>query len=115
MLRRVVLIACTGALVAATAAFARPAASPPSGLYGCVIGSDSIYAGDLRILDGSHYRLNQSKVGVFVSRGHRLTFPSGVFAKLVKGRWYRTTEGRFEIALTSLKSGFTSEYCTQEK
>jgi hypothetical protein len=113
--RGVLLLAWLAALTTAAGAFARPAASPPAGRYGCVIGSDAIYAGDLYILDGSHYRLNKSKVGVYVSKGGRLTFPSGGLHKLVKGRWYRTTERRYEIALTSLKSGFESEYCTQEK
>src|SRR5690348_12722497 len=111
MTRRLVFLTCCAlALVAASLASAREVASPPSGKYGCAIGSDSIYAGDLFILDGTHYRLNKSKVGVYVSRGQKLTFPSGVFAKLVTGRWYRTTSGRYEIALRSLKSGFESEY-----
>jgi hypothetical protein len=116
MRRGVFLCCCALALAVAAGALGRAEASPPKGKYGCVIGSDSLYAGDLYILDASHYRLNKSKVGAYVSKGQKLTFPSGVFHNLVSGRWYKTNyHGRYEIALRSLKSGFESEYCTQEK
>ena len=98
-------------------AFAAPAmaSGPPTGKYGCVIGSESQFAGDLHVLSGHRYRLNKSKVGHFrVRAGHKLTFPSGVWHKLFKGRWLKTTDGTWEIALTSLSSGFETEYCDKE-
>lgn len=100
-----------------TLAIVAPAAAsgPPVGKYGCVIGSNAQYAGDLHVLSGHRYRLNKSKIGRFrVKAGHKLTFPSGVWHKLFKGRWLKTTEGRYEIALTSLSSGFETEYCDKE-
>jgi len=102
-------------VVLLTSALAAPAlaSGPPRGKYGCTIGSG--YAGDLRILSNHRYRLNKSKIGRFrVRAGHKLTFPSGVWHKLFKGRWYKTTDGKWEIALTSLESGFESSYCDKE-
>ena len=107
--------ALLAALVAA-ALLAVPAlaAAPPTGKYGCSIGSSAQYAGDLHILSNHRYRLNKSKVGRFKVNGKKLTFPSGVWHKLFKGRWYRTTDGVVEIALTSLESGYETEYCDKE-
>ena len=111
MRRGVCLIVAVFGLAAAAGASATP---PPVGKYGCTIGADSLYAGDLQIIDGSHYRLNKSKVGTFVSAGKKLTFTSGVWKGLLKGTWMITTEHRPQLALTELKNGFTSEYCVKE-
>jgi hypothetical protein len=112
MIRSSLVLAVALTLVCALAAPAM-ASGPPRGKYGCTIGSG--YAGDLRILSNHRYRLNRSKIGRFrVRPGHKLTFPSGVWHKLFKGRWYKTSNGTWEIALTSLESGFESSYCDKE-
>jgi hypothetical protein len=112
MLRSGVALVLALVLVCALASPAI-ASGPPLGKYGCTIGSG--YAGDLRILSNHRYRLNKSKIGRFrVRSGHKLTFPSGVWHKLFKGRWYKSSTGTWEIALTSLASGYESSYCDKE-
>jgi hypothetical protein len=101
-------IAVLAACVFTAAAVAAP---PPKGSYGCSIGSSMQYAGQLFVLDGSHYRINKGKISTFVSKGAKLTFPSGPFHGSFKGRWFVDSSGRAEVALTSLSSGFETEYC----
>lgn len=102
------------ALVAASAAWATANHPPPRGKYGCALGAGGEYAGDAYILDGKHYRLNKSKVGVFVTHGRKLTFTSGVWHGLFRGTWIVDSAHRPQIALTEFGSGFTSEYCERE-
>ena len=104
-------IALVTALAVAGSALAAASASPPKGKYGCVIGSGGEYAGELYILDASHYRLNKSAIGVYVAKGKTLTFPSGVFHGSFRGRWYINTAHRAQIGLTSFGSGIETEYC----
>jgi hypothetical protein len=104
-------------VVLSTCALAAPAlaSGPPTGKYGCAIGSGGQYAGDLRVLSSHRYRLNRSKIGRFIVHpGRKLTFPTGVWHKLFKGRWYKTSDGKWEVALTSLASGFETQYCDKE-
>ena len=114
-MRRAILGIALLALVAASAAWAVVNHPPPTGKYGCALGPGGEYAGDAYILDGKHYRLNKSKVGVFVTHGRKLTFTSGVWHGLFKGSWIIDTQHRPQIALTELSSGFTVEYCEREK
>ena len=112
MIRSGIVLTLAVALVFALATPAL-ASGPPLGKYGCTIGSG--YAGNLRILSNHRYRLNRSKIGRFrVRAGRKLTFPSGVWHGLFKGRWYKTSDGKWEIALTSLESGYESSYCDKE-
>ncbi|HEX8084175.1 MAG TPA: hypothetical protein VF529_07775 [Solirubrobacteraceae bacterium] len=97
----------------ATSAPAASAAAPPKGKYGCTVGG--IFGGNLFILSKNRYRVDKSKVGKFRSKGKKLTFPSGVYKGLYRGRWYKTNGGGVEIALRSLESGFESTYCDLEK
>ena len=106
----------SAALVAALLipAGAAEAAGPPVGKYGCSI-SGSGFAGNLRILSGQRYKLNRSKVGRFkVKPGRKLVFPSGIWKGLFRGKYYKTSSGTWEIALTSIESGFESQYCDKE-
>lgn len=119
-----------GALLAAAAlllAFS-PAASaklPPSGKYGCIIDSPSIYEpdqylGDLKI-KGNEYRINKSQWGKLVDKGnHKIKFKTGAWKGLFRGFWERVDSvlepGKkiTEIELTEIESGFESSYCTKE-
>jgi len=114
-MRRAFLGIALCALVLASAAWAVANHPPPTGKYGCALGPGGEYAGDAYILDGKHYRLNKSKVGVFVTHGRKLTFTSGVWHGLFNGTWIVDTAHRPQIALTELSSGFTVEYCEREK
>ena len=107
MLRLSVIAAIVACLTAGSAL----AASPPKGSYGCAIGSGGEYAGQLIILDGSHYRINKGKIATFVASGKKLTFPSGPFHGYFRGRWYINSAHRAQIGLTSLGSGIETEYC----
>jgi hypothetical protein len=111
-MKRLILLAALAATLAGTAT--AQAAGPPKGKYGCTIGG-SQYAGDLKILSGNRYKLNKSKVGKFrVLPGKKLRFPSGIWKGLFRGRFYKTDSGVWEIALTSIDSGFESQYCDKE-
>jgi hypothetical protein len=113
-LRRVVLLLAISALVLASGAWAIANHPPPKGKYGCALGPGGEYAGDAYILDGSHYRLNKSKVGVFITHGRSLTFKTGVWHGLFRGKWMVDSAHRPQIALTELSNGFTAEYCERE-
>ena len=115
MTKRLIVIAGAAAALSLGAGVTADAAGgPPIGKYGCSI-SGSGFAGNLRILSGHRYKLNKSKVGRFkVKPGRKLTFPSGVWKGLFRGRYYKTSDGTWEIALTSIESGFESQYCDKE-
>ncbi|GAC1526294.1 MAG: hypothetical protein NVS2B6_13750 [Thermoleophilaceae bacterium] len=105
-----ILAACLLVLALVPAALAGP---PPKGKYGCTIPATG-FAGNLLILDRSHYRLDNSKKGLYVSQGKSLKFKSGAFHGVVRGRWSFKSGHRAEIALTSLRSGVEQEYCDKE-
>jgi hypothetical protein len=113
--RAVAALAATSALIGSIAAPA-VAASPPRGVYGCTIGGG--YAGDLHVIDSSHYRINNGRRGRYRASGHRINFVTGDWAGLFKsGRWYRarTTGGRMgvEIAMRD-KAGYENTYCDRQ-
>ena len=115
---RIRLLAVTILVVATCAIQVAPAsaAGPPRGKYGCVIGDNSIFAGNLFILANNRYRVDSSKVGRYRNRpGRRMRFPSGAYKGLYRGRWHRTDNGGVEIELTSIESGRTLTYCNLEK
>ena len=114
MTKRLTVIAAVCAALFLGATATADASGPPKGKYGCSI-SGSGFAGNLRILSNHRYKLNSSKVGRFrVKPGRKLTFPSGVWKGLFRGRYYKTDDGTWEIALTSIESGFESQYCDKE-
>jgi hypothetical protein len=111
-------VTCAVAAIAiplTAAAAPAEAKSPPRGKYGCTI-SGSQFAGNLFILANNRYRVNRSKRGRYRNLpGNKMRFPTGVYKGLYRGFWHRTDDGRVEIELTSIESGFTSTYCILEK
>jgi hypothetical protein len=99
-------------LVVSAGAFARGLGAPPAGRYACTVASNAGVAGNLRIVDGSHYRMNTSKVGVYAVKGRNLTFPSGIFHGVFKARWSVSRTKRAEIVFTSLRNGLVTEKCS---
>ena len=107
-----VLVVAIGAVSAAPAV----AGPPPRGKYGCIIGDNAIFAGNLFILANNRYRVDSSKAGRYRNlAGRRMRFRSGAYKGLYRGRWHRTDNGGVEIELTSIESGRTLTYCTLEK
>jgi hypothetical protein len=96
-------------LVAALAAVPAQAAAPPRGTYECVIGANSILFGNLVIKGAGKYAHRGTK-GTFTSSGKKLRFKGGDL-KGMRGRWYRTTDGKVEIALRNPRDDFESIYC----
>jgi hypothetical protein len=106
----------TIAAVAATAALgfsAAPAAAqaPPTGKYDCVIGSSSTLFGTLTIKSGSRFSHRGTR-GRFTHSGKKLRFRGGTLDRM-RGRWYRSSSGRYEIALRNPRDDFESIYCTR--
>ncbi|MDP8911442.1 MAG: hypothetical protein M3M94_05190 [Actinomycetota bacterium] len=113
----VTVLACVlAALVPATAS----AKAPPRGKYDCVI-SGNILFGTIVIRSGARYTHRGTRGRFTHGRARRdarlgtvypLRFRGGTLNNM-KGRWYRTTSGRFEIALRNPRSNFESIYCTR--
>jgi uncharacterized low-complexity protein len=112
----------TTCVVTAAMLFVLPASasakSPPKGKYECVISGS--YFGEVVIKSSSKYRRN-GKTGSYKAgankikfkegfSGYRLTFKTGGF-KGFKGRWHKTTDGKYEIALKNPINNFESIYC----
>ncbi|HEX2086279.1 MAG TPA: hypothetical protein VHF89_11395 [Solirubrobacteraceae bacterium] len=113
---RPLLVAALVLVVTAFAAAPAFGAGPPRGKYGCIIGDNAIFAGNLFILANNRYRVDDSKVGRYRNRpGRKMRFRSGAYKGLYRGYWHRTDGGGVEIELTSIESGRTLTYCTLEK
>lgn len=110
------------AIAIATAALMAPAfasaKSPAKGTYECVIGST--FFGEVVIKSSTKYR-RDGKTGKYKAGskrvkfsdgrlGYRLTFKTGSF-KGYKGRWYKASDGTYEIALRNPIDDFESIYC----
>jgi hypothetical protein len=106
--RALIAIACSLALLSSGSA---QAAAPPKGKYDCVIGQNSILFGTLTIKGGKRYSHRGDK-GKFRAKGKKLRFKSGPLAK-IRGRWYKTSSARVEIALRNPGDDFESIYCTK--
>lgn len=110
-------IARYGALICALTlalSLAAPAlaAGPPSGAYECTL-SGSQYFGKVKV-KGSTYTPSGQKKGKWKASGGKITFKSGPWKKLFsKGRYYKTTDGGTEIALTTKASNFEATYCSK--
>ena len=98
-------------IVAATVAPAH-AAGPPAARYDCVIGSNSILFGTLVIKPGMKYAHRGTRGTFTVPAPRRLRLKGGDLGGM-RGRWYKSTSGRFEIALRNPRDDFESIYCTQ--
>lgn len=114
---RALLITAT-ALTLLTAPAQALAKSPPRGKYECVIGTT--FFGEVVIKSSTKYR-RDGKTGKYKAGakqvkfsdgivGYRLTFKTGAF-KGYKGRWHRTSDGVYEIALRNPIDDFESIYC----
>jgi hypothetical protein len=104
-MRPVLVVALLLALAAPAAA-----ATPPNGRYDCVIGSSSILFGTL-VVKGKTYKHRGTK-GTLSGTKKGLRLKGGDLGGM-RGRWYKTTEGRFEIALRNPKDDFESIYCNR--
>jgi hypothetical protein len=109
------ILAIVFALVVVPPATAK---SPPSKKYECVIGSTLF--GTLRIKSSTAYT-HRGKAGKYSAgatrvtfkdgrKGYRLTFRTGSL-KGMKGRWYKTSDGLYEIAIRNPADDFESIYC----
>jgi hypothetical protein len=99
------------------------AKSPPPGKYECTIGVDHTLFGDILIKGGNRYRFSRfGGIGSFDGKNKPSAFPGGVPTTYgirfthgglnhFKGRWYKTTDGGFEIALENPRDGYESIYC----
>lgn len=103
-------------------ALASPAAAkaPPKGKYDCVIGAYGNLFGTLTIKNGKRYTHRESK-GTFKANGGAKKYDDGITAYPIsfkkgdlggmKGRWHKTSDGVYEIALRNPKDNFESIYC----
>lgn len=121
----VLALACAVCLLPASIAEAK---APPRGAYDCVIGSNSILFGTLKIKAERKYSHRGSK-GKYVARGGQVRFSDGVVGYKIRfkkgglagmqGRWYKgsdgTPQGSYEIALRNPRDDFESIYCTKRK
>lgn len=113
------LAAATLCLVAALPAAAK---SPPRGKYDCVIGSTLF--GTLTIKSDHRYAHRGSK-GTFRANGGAKKYDDGITAYPIsfkkgtlngmKGRWHKTSDGVYEIALRNPEDDFESIYCDRRK
>ena len=69
--------------------------------------------GTLKIKPAKKYAHRGTK-GTFTTKGKHITFHKGDLNKMT-GRFLKTTEGRWEIALRNPKDDFESIYCDQNK
>lgn len=99
-------------LLLALAAPPALAAGPPTGRYDCVIGSNSILFGTLVIKSGMKYAHRGTKGTFTVPAPKKLRFKGGDLGGM-RGRWYKSTSGVFEIALRNPRDDFESIYCTK--
>ncbi|MBI4897592.1 MAG: hypothetical protein HY827_04405 [Actinobacteria bacterium] len=110
------LTAAIALLIAAPAA----AKAPPRGAYDCVIGSGGTLFGTLTIKSKSRYA-HRGSHGTFRAKGGLRTYPDGIAAYPIsfkkgtlggmKGRWHKTSDGVYEIALRNPTDDFESIYC----
>jgi hypothetical protein len=96
-------------IVAATAAPAQ-AALPPNGRYDCVIGSSGTLFGTL-VVKGKTYKHRGTK-GTLSGTKKDLRLKGGDLGGM-RGRWYKSSTGPYEIALRNPKDDFESIYCTK--
>ena len=68
------------------------------------------------LLTGASSGIGQELAWQLGQSGAKLTFTTGVFKGLLRGRYYLATPGNTPaFAMTEIKESFTSEYCTKEK
>lgn len=94
------------------------AKSPPKGKYECTIGYTLF--GDLYIKSDGAYKHRGTK-GTFKAGSKKITWKDGrkgwkiSFKKGslngIKGRWYKTSDNMYEIALRNPEDDFESIYC----
>lgn len=87
-------------------------APPPVGRYDCVIGANSILFGTLVIKSGKRYAHRGTRGTFRTPAAKRLRFVKGGLGGM-RGRWYRSSTGRYEIALRNPRDDFESIYCTR--
>ena len=110
--RQAVVAGVLAALLAGAVAASSTAAGPPVGKYGCTMDASGDYAGELYLLDGSHYRVNSSKAGTYTVSGKKLAFPSGVYKGLLRGVYKATTHPKgTEIDLIEPSTNNLEETC----
>ena len=109
-MQRIALLLAGTLLLAAVPA---EAASPPKGPYDCVIGSNSILFGTLKIKAGKNYAHRGTK-GTFTTNGQKIRFKKGDLDG-IRGRFFKTTQGIWEIALRNPGDDFESIYCDQRR
>lgn len=86
------------------------AALPPNGRYECVIGSNSILFGTL-VVKGKTYKHRGTK-GTLSGTKKDLRLKGGDLGGM-RGRWYKSSTGPYEIALRNPRDDFESIYCTK--
>lgn len=106
-MRPVLVLALLAALALAPAAHA---ALPPNGKYECVIGSSAILFGNL-VVKGKAYKHRGTK-GTLSGTKKKLRLKGGDLGGL-RGRWYKSSTGSYEIALRNPEDDFESIYCTK--
>jgi hypothetical protein len=109
------ILTAAALLIVPASVVAKP---PAKGKYECVIGST--YFGEVTIKSASRYKRN-GRIGKYSAgsklvkfddgrKGYKLTFKTGGF-KGYKGRWYKASDGTYEIALRNPIDDFESIYC----
>ncbi len=123
MRARLALMSLTVLLATTALAPAAEAKSPPKGTYECVIGSNTILFGNVKIKGGGKYRYDRfGKTGTFKAgkskrtfsngsvSGYTISFKGGGLNKF-KGYWFTSSTGTHEIALARPGSTFINIYC----
>jgi hypothetical protein len=90
------------------------AASPPTGKYDCTIGSSQILFGTLAIKANKKYAHRGTNGTFTTTRAKKIRFKKGDLDGL-RGRFYKSTGGIWEIALRNPEDDFESIYCDKRR